>query len=422
MRRKDLSRRSILRASLGLATALLQGPIGIVRPADAQVLEALTVLAIAANVIQSVSSAPDDALGASLRALHDKLDLIIGEFSKVEKALGELSAALARLPGQFMEIVQTERIKGNVATIQAALHQWREVLGDVGSKRGEELTDTQRHDLNHIRTRAWDARSMLSSNPEGESAIAASIALASLALEINTEVIISGRREGHLKGLLKSYVDWVGRIEDASRPSSAAAAEVTIISERADALKHAISADSIGGLFESYSDNPADLTADEVLPFGHPYAHIHYQSVCEKEAVSAQNVGPENRVAIASGLVKRKINAIPIFQVEYRAFPDFDIPGAVKTEEGGVLFADHPEYGCGWRTTRYVATLSPTPLEAQKRIFESGDVNSLKDIRSAVKSVDTLNNIEIRLFFVKTSREIARRAKAEAERMLQELS
>jgi hypothetical protein len=186
------------------------------RPASAQV-EELGAAFSAAQAIGSFIHRPD-GLGAVMRGMNQKLDLIVAEIARIELALADIQLAIAKLRDAIPEMVSNSLTELVVDELRSSGNRWFDQK-IKSSDDVERLNETRKNLVLHIISRLEDKVYDLATNDRGSIPHAALVAPWALAVHLN---ILSLFQPEAIPVALRRHLAWYDNILNPEKPGSVA--------------------------------------------------------------------------------------------------------------------------------------------------------------------------------------------------------
>lgn len=232
----------------------------------------------AVGIIEAFSSRGDGGLVANLRALQEKLDVVVNGIGVLERELGNLAVLVREQAQELEELPSRSFGSERLWSLQGCAGLFAEELS--GSRATSPYPPPVTDDLRVLRNRVRAYRSDLSFSEPGRSALGALAALTAFALEISLETIIEGRAS--LRPILVTYVSWTSGVLDPTLSGSATAAlegiKKSLDAEARDLLKTAgissegllpATAQGAGYFSRTYCHQEWWPEVEEILKFNH---------------------------------------------------------------------------------------------------------------------------------------------------------
>lgn len=209
-----LSRSQFLR-SAGAALLMLAKPC----PVLAQLAQGdgIQQIAIPLQVLNTFVHR-SSGLESTMRGINQKLDLIVGEIARVERALADIEIAVANLQKRMPELVSNELTSLLIDELRGSGHQWF----DQGVKSIQDLgrlSQTKQNLIALIVDRLEDRIYKLATNDRGAIPRAALTAPWALAVHLN---VLSLFKPDVMSAALKQHLGWHERILSTTIPGSVA--------------------------------------------------------------------------------------------------------------------------------------------------------------------------------------------------------
>ena len=94
---------------------------------------ALAAANLAVNVIKGFVGSGDGGLGANLRAMNEKMDVVLGSLKTLQIELAQLATAIGKLPDIYEELNKTAFVSEQIWALQAQTGLWIELLQGAGN-------------------------------------------------------------------------------------------------------------------------------------------------------------------------------------------------------------------------------------------------------------------------------------------------
>jgi hypothetical protein len=205
-----------------------------VRPARGDVMTALAVANTAMAVMRAFAQQPGDGgLLDMMRAVDERLRVLSDQIAGVQTALAQIATQLGSLPEQIRALLDRQLVEDRIMRIHGAVERWRTISGRP-TVTARQFSERDREDMLDVRRICTQARSELSGTPLGRSALAASLAPTSLALEVALEARVG--EVSNIPSLLDSYDRWLNAIQNAELQASAARGLIDVNRRISEAL------------------------------------------------------------------------------------------------------------------------------------------------------------------------------------------